>query len=415
MVRNRLILKGGIVLQPEFSRGCWRVHHGDLVIEHGYIAEVANLRGTAGDEVMDVHNCVVMPAFCNAHTHGFEYALKGFKAGRGIDGGHPDWFWTIYNRYPEELSIASARLHYAENLAAGVGCVGDVLRSTLEPFRFATQLASIGLRGMIFGSTGTPGRDLGSERQADLLKRMREAGASPDVTTLHMHYLETQGRRNIPIERYGRNTHDLLRDHDLFGRRWLLTHCGAASEHDFLGFRSDRTLVAVTPWAEVRLGDPSVNCSMLDRLSFDIALGSDGPCYHPRVDMFAEMRCLAARWGSHGRPPDAGLLLHMATLTARPFLAQEAGSFGPGSPADLAIIDIGRLSCQPLVLEPYNNLLENLVWGASSDNVIGTVVEGRLLYWRGRWRSLDVLHERRQLEPALRDLLREVTVHAPAL
>jgi cytosine/adenosine deaminase-related metal-dependent hydrolase len=132
LVSDRVVVRGGLVLSHAGNdRGRWELTRVDLVIEDGRIVERAPDITGGGDRIVNAEGLLVMPALANTHTHSFEYGLKGFKSGRNIDHGHPEWFWTIYKSYPEELALLSADAHYAENLAAGVSVVGDVLRSGL--------------------------------------------------------------------------------------------------------------------------------------------------------------------------------------------------------------------------------------------------------------------------------------------
>ena len=52
----------------------------------------------------------------------------------------------------------------------------------------------------------------------------------------------------------------------------------------------------------------------------------------------------------------------------------------PGMRADLVVIDLQRPNMQP-----ENNLVKNLVYAGSKENVRLTMVEGRVLYERGEF------------------------------
>lgn len=394
---DRVIVRGGLVLSHAGDdRRWWELTRVDLVIEDGRIVERSPDVTGRGDRIVNAEGLLVMPAFANAHTHAFEYGLKGFKSGRNIDDGHPEWFWTIYKSYPEELALLSADVHYAENLAAGVSIVGDVLRRGLDSKKFEARLRAMGLRGLVFDDEpSTPAYNVGEEIRPDLPQRLSWASTLPPTTVLHMHFMETEHRRTAGLRAYGQSVKQLLELRGLQSHRWVLTHCGAAKPSDLLGFDREKTLVVVTPGAEARLGDPAADLRAISDLGLSVAIGTDGPCYNPRVDMFDEMRWLAYRHSLADHRLDDEELLAMATNTR--WIGE--------SSADLTFVRLDGATLHPIVRRPYSNALENLVWSATGSDVVGTLVCGQLLYWRGRWLEHDVKSTRRRLTAQMSEFL----------
>lgn len=394
---DRIIVRGGLILSDVGdNRRRWELKRIDLVVEDGKIVERSPDVTGRGDRVVNAEGLLVMPAFANAHTHAFEYGLKGFKSGRRIDAGHPEWFWAIYKSYTEELALLSADVHYAENLAAGVSVVGDVLRKGLNSKKFEARLCAMGLRGLVFDDEpSTPAYNVGEEIRPDLPQRLNAASTLPGTTVLHMHFMETEYRRTAGLQVYGQSVKQLLELRGLQSHRWVLTHCGAAKPSDLRGFDPKKTVVVVTPVAEARLGDPAADLQAISKLGLSVAIGTDGPCYNPRVDMFDEMRWLAYRHSLVDHRLDEEELLAMATNTR----------WIGGSSADLTFLRLDGTTLNPIVRRPYSNVIENLVWSATGSDVVGTLVGGQLLYWRGRWLEHDVEATRRRLTAQLSQFL----------
>jgi hypothetical protein len=210
-----------------------------------------------------------------------------------------------------------------------------------------------------------------------------------------MHFMETEHRRNAGLRAYDQSVTHLLESRGLQSHRWVLTHCGAAKPSDLLGFDAEETLVVVTPGAEARLGDPPADLRAISDLGLSVAIGTDGPCYNPRVDMFNEMRWLAYRHSLADHRLDYEELLAMATNTL--WIGESC--------ADLTFIRLDGATLHPIVRRPYSNALENLVWSATGCDVVGTLVCGQLLYWRDRWLEHDVESTLRRLTAQMSEFL----------
>ena len=379
MVTNTTTIGGALVgtWQTIAEKPKWSFAKIDIAIESGIIQELSTDSLPKGDYHIDAMNCLVLPPFSNAHTHGFEFAFKGFKNDRAIDEPHPEWFWKIYNNVPIELLELGAEVHFAECVMAGIGYVGEVLRHDLPGGEIKRILDGSGLRGCVFGGGGEcDGFDLGSEIHRTFATRLKEAEPH---SRIHMHVLENDYRRAHLDRVYNKPIFDILHGAGLDRKKAILTHCGTARVDDLSGFDPEDTLIVTTPVAETVLGEPGINLKLLEALSLRSAFGSDGPCYNPSLDMFQEMRTAVVRAKRDGYRLSLDNVLRDALLTFPKWLGEPQPQIEMGAPANLQIVSLRRLAFRPLIRFPYDNLLHNIIFAAHATDICALMMKGDML------------------------------------
>ena len=114
-----------------------------------------------------------------------------------------------------------------------------------------------------------------------------------------------------------------------------------------------------------------------------VAIGTDGAASNNCLDMFREMFLTTAL--AKVRENDASCIpadevLYMATAGARAMGLFDCDCLAVGKKADLALIDLQQPNMQP-----ENNIVKNLVYSGSKQNVKLTMVNGRILYEDGKF------------------------------
>jgi 5-methylthioadenosine/S-adenosylhomocysteine deaminase len=119
-------------------------------------------------------------------------------------------------------------------------------------------------------------------------------------------------------------------------------------------------------------------------MGINIALGTDGPASNNGLDMFKEMYLLASF--NRLQTQDEKFIpafefLKMATVNgARAMGLKDADVLDVNKLADIIMIDLSKPNMQPL-----NNIVTNLVYAGSKDNVIMTMINGKILYENGKY------------------------------
>jgi len=74
-------------------------------------------------------------------------------------------------------------------------------------------------------------------------------------------------------------------------------------------------------------------------------------------------------------------VLYAATISGYKLLRLDGGNIEPGKLADLVLLDANSPYLQPLRLD---NVVSNIVYAATGRDVVMTIVNGRIVYWRDR-------------------------------
>ena len=123
----------------------------------------------------------------------------------------------------------------------------------------------------------------------------------------------------------------------------------------------------------------------------DLGLGTDGPAgSNNNLDMFEEMASAARLAKVTSKDPKAlgaRHVLEMATIGgARALgLSEKIGTLEPGKRADVILVDLSAPKTQPLY-----SVESAIVYAASGDEVVMTIVEGRVLMRDRRVLTVDI-------------------------
>lgn len=142
--------------------------------------------------------------------------------------------------------------------------------------------------------------------------------------------------------------------------------------------------VVTNPGSNTKLASGICRTSDLLAAGVPMAIGTDGPASNNCLDFFREM-FLVTGLGKL-REKDAAAVpaedvLAMATVGgARAMGLDDCDCLAAGKQADLIMIDLQQPNMQPV-----HNIVKNLVYSGSKQNVKMTMVAGRILYEDGRF------------------------------
>jgi 5-methylthioadenosine/S-adenosylhomocysteine deaminase len=116
----------------------------------------------------------------------------------------------------------------------------------------------------------------------------------------------------------------------------------------------------------------------------DVCIGTDGAGSNNCLDMFKEMHLLyslAKLKENDARTLNAFDILKMATVNGAKALGlNDTLYIEEGAKADLILIDLLKPNMQPI-----NNLVSNIVYSGSKDNIKLTMINGKVLYHNGKF------------------------------
>ena len=199
------------------------------------------------------------------------------------------------------------------------------------------------------------------------------------------HNAETKSEVEGCKERWGLTPTQLMERLGMFQYGGGGYHCIWMEDRDFEIFR-DRKLTAVTnPSSNLKLASGICPLKRFYDNGINLAIGTDGPASNNCLDMFREMFLTTGlskvrEMDAAGIPADA--ILYMATAGgAHAMQIDDCDRLAVGKKADLVMIDLHQPNMQP-----ENNLIKNLVYSGSKQNVKLTMVNGQILYENGEFR-----------------------------
>jgi len=169
----------------------------------------------------------------------------------------------------------------------------------------------------------------------------------------------------------------------------LVAHCNVVTPDDLELLAEKGTWVAHTPKTYQKLAMEMPPLARMFRHHVNVALGTDGPASSSDLNMLEVTRIAGLVQKGAQSDPEAmprTLLLRLATHAPAAALGfRGSGVLAPGRPADLILLD----TTAPHWI-PRHDLAAGLVYASHPGDVAYVWANGRLLYRRGDWLTLDV-------------------------
>ena len=393
---------------------CWmilpghQVGFGDLEIEGAQIAKVS-LRSP---QLKPARPRLILPGLVNCHGH------TAMTLVRGLGSGLPLQRWLEEAIFPVEAKMhpadvrAGAVWGIKEMLAGGTTCVADMYDF---PEEMGAALAAAGMKGRIcrVGLNFVPGRleecvnftrdfnhrtieqsepsnnilaDLciHSEYLTDEAFCRALAAANRELQRpLHMHVSETEKEHRECLARHGKTPIAYLAETGILDYGGYAAHCVWCTDDDFRIMADKGVSLIHNPSSNMKLGSGFARVVRARELGVNVALGTDGCASNDNLDMFEEMHLASLIHKGLAKDPtalSAWDVIEMATVNGAKALGMaETGELAVGKRADLCVVELDRPHLTPCLDLP--NLVVNSM---HASDVAMTVVDGRVVYERGR-------------------------------
>ena len=435
-----LVITGGTVVTVDASRrvlapGAVAID-GAAIVAVGTPAEIASRFDAK--ETIDAAGTVVMPGLVNTHTHAPMVMYRGLADDLSL----MDWLQKYI--FPAEARTVSpamvrvgTRLAALEMIQSGTTTFADMYYFEEEVGRAAK---AAGLRGVLgetiigfpVADARTPAESLArteafiKEFAGDELitpvpaphsmytvdretllaaSRMADRHGVPLLT----HLAETQDEVNISRGKHKLSPVAYLDSLGLLGPRVVAAHCVWLDEADTAILKRRGVAVSHNPESNMKLASGTAPVSRYLREGLVVGLGTDGAASNNDLDMFEAMRQAAMLHKLATRDPQAvpaAVALEMATLGGARALGLDGkvGSLEAGKRADLVLVSMQRARHTPTY-----NPVSHLVYVARGDDVVTTIVNGRVLMRDRRVLTLDeasVIADARKLAEKVREAVR---------
>lgn len=357
------------------------------------------------DEERDCEGNLLLPGFKNCHTH----SAMTFLRSKADD--LPLHEWLNETVFPAEAKLSPEDIHTFTKLAileyVQSGITG-IFEMYLTPETIAAACRECGMRITMTGGVNNfsqsvelleewiqtmnnpgdlvkfvPGFHAEYTCSKELLKRIADLAYEYKMP-VYAHISETAKEVKECKERYGMTPVAFLDRLGMFeygGGGYHMVHL-EESDYDII---RKRGLYAVTnPGSNCKLASGIAPVTKLLAEGIPVAIGTDGPASNNALDFFREMYLTSVL--AKIRDEDAAALpamevLKMACHTgAHAMCTPECDSIAEGKKADLILIDLAQPNMQPI-----HNIGKNIVYAGSKNNVIFTMINGRMLYDKGEF------------------------------
>lgn len=376
-------------------------------------------------EVYDGKNKLLIPAFYNMHSHLPMFLMRGY--GENL----PLMTWLQGRVFPFEAQLTPDDMYWgalmgvAEMLRYGIGATEDmylhydaqaralidggvkanyaacVLWTGEEPYRdiqvYRDALESIQkYNGFDNGRIRTTFSLHAEYTSTEKVARAVAEACAANGSTMQVHVAETAGEVEACRKNHGgRSPVRYLSDCGIFDTPTVAAHCVHLDDEDIAILKAHNVTAATCPKSNAKLASGICPVTALLSAGVNVAIGTDSVASNNNLNMIEEMRFFnllqkATTYDPTVITPEQ--TLYAATRAGA--LAQQREDCGfvkEGFRADLTVLDIDTV-----YMKPVYNLLNNLVYAASGNDVVLTMVDGKVLYRDGSYPTLDI--ERIQYE-----------------
>ena len=414
------LITGGTVITmagPNIERGSVAIRNGEIV-DVGPSGEID--RKYTAKTVIRAGGMAVTPGFVNAHTHVPMVLFRGIADDLDL----MDWlqnyiFPAEAKNVDREFVKWGTRLAAAEMIRSGTTTFADMYYFESD---IARETRAAGLRGVL-GETvldfPAPDnktwdaamaylREYAAKWKGDSLITPAFAPHAPfTVSTDHLkqvralatelgvpiliHVSETRDElRQVAEKQNGATPGAYLDSIGFLGDDVVAAHGVWLTPDEIKTFAARKTGVAHCPESNQMLASGVAPVVEMVKAGMEVGLGTDGPAgSNNNLDMLEEMASAARLQKVTRNDPkaiSAREVLRLGTIGGAQVLglADRIGTLERGKRADVLVIDLQQSKVQPVY-----SVESAIVYAASGNSVVTTIVDGRILMRRGKLTTID--------------------------
>ncbi|MBE6600181.1 MAG: amidohydrolase [Ruminococcaceae bacterium] len=421
------ILIKNVILTDDHGFGNRSVN---VLVENKIIKKITEECITA-DEIIDGRGDLLIPGFYNTHCHAAMTALRGYADDLPLDRWLFEKIFPAEDKLTERIVACASELAVAEMIRGGVVSFSDMYFFMDETARAAIN-SGIKLnlsRGYTSDANTTPENDFRFNETLDLLSKfngaedgriivdmcihgeytnaeapMRRIGeyAKEHGLGIQIHVSETQNEHEQCIARHGMTPIAYFESLGVLDASVCAAHCVKVTDGDIAIMAKHGVSASHNPVSNLKLGSGIMPVRKLIDGGVNVALGTDGASSNNRLDLLREMQLAALlHKGAQEDPTVTNAREMLKIATENGAMAQgrsDCGRLEVGYRADLVLISVDELNNIPLY-DKYSML----AYSARSSDVRMNMVDGRVLYLDGEFKTLDVEKIKYESKRTLKD------------
>lgn len=383
-----------------------------------YIGKAAP-KDVSFDRVIDGTNKLLCPGFYNCHTHSPMTLFRGYAEDLPLSR------WLREKIFPAEDRLYPQAIHAATLLSAAEMIKnGTISCSDMYFFcdQIADSIASSGMKANIsrsmvaFDPNITADND---DRFKEAMNLYRDYHNSADGRikvdmsvhaeystvaamprylsdfalehglAIQVHISESASEHKECLERHGMTPTEFFLKNGLFRVPVIAAHCVHLSDNDIKIFAEHGATAVHNPSSNLKLGSGIMRLGDLLDAGVNVTLGTDGAASNNALDILKEAYLAAIlQKGVTGDTSKLSSARFLPLLTENGAKAQgrvDCGKIKEGYAADLVMMDFDALNVIPVY-----NPCDSFLYSANSSNVVMTMVDGKILYENGEYKTLDI-------------------------
>lgn len=380
---------------------------GEIWCENGIITYVGEgAKGKAvWDREIDCEQNLLMPGFKNAHTHSAMTFLRSYADDLPL----LEWLQKLI--FPMEAKLKPhhiaplAKLAFMEYLSCGITACFDMY---MFPQELVQAAIDTGFRMVLCGcysnfyntienleeqhckfnkTNSLISHQLGfhAEYTTDKDKLLALAQLSQKYKSpVFTHCSESKREHDECVAKTGMTPLQYIHSCGLFEHGGGLYHGVHLTNEDIYLCAEKGVSVITNPASNIKLASGIAPLTQMKKAGITLALGTDGAASNNCLDFFREMflACgLAKLKEDNAAAMPAFEVLKMATVGgAKVMRLNNCDTLQKGKCADIIMINLQRPNMQP-----QNNIINNLIYSGSKENVKMTMINGKILYENGEF------------------------------
>jgi 5-methylthioadenosine/S-adenosylhomocysteine deaminase len=376
-----------------------------VVIDDGIITEVGEKTQETADIVVDAQGGIVMPGLVNTHTHAAMTLFRGYADDLPLSQWLQQHIWPAEAKLTDNDIYKGTLLACLEMIKSGTTCFNDMyfhMDETAKAVEQAGIRAALSYGMIEFGDkdkadaelkagsrfvqkwhgkadgriTAMYGPHAPNTCSREFLQRVKDKAREGGVK-VHIHVLETEAELKEMKEKYGMCSIHMLNNIGFFDSDVVAAHCVWLSDGDIKILAEKGVNISHNPVSNMKLASGIAPVTKLLQNGANVCLGTDGCASNNNLDMFEEMKIAALLQKVSTMDPTAlpaKEVLKMATVNGAKALGINAGMIRKGALADLIVVDRNKAH-----MRPFYDATSHLVYSANGQDVMTSIVNGKLL------------------------------------
>ncbi len=372
------------------------------------------------DRVIDGKGNLLMPGFYNTHCHVAMTLLRGYGEDLPLDRWLNERILPAEDRMTDKSAYVSTMLGIAEMIRGGTVSFMDMYMfedSVAKAVIESGIKANISRCIVAFSDMEKPREDRRFSEAACLVRDFQGVadGRIRVDMSLHAEYTNTEQmfrtvaeyakEKSLGIQlhisetkkehlesvmrRNGRTPIRLCLDTGVFDSPTLVAHAVWVSDEDMDIMKEKGVFVSHNAKSNLKLGSGIMPLGKMFEKGINVSLGTDGAASNNRLDMLSELQTATILHKGTSLDPTmtcAADMIRFATVNgARAQRRDDCGRIEVGYRADLVLWDLDSLHNIPSY--EYE---ATIAYSAKSSDVLLTMVDGKILYENGEYKTIDV-------------------------